>query len=255
MPRIRESHLLMPALYIIGQTGGANTTHIKNELIRVFQPSGEDNELLAGRADTKFTQIVRNLLGSHYTTNGMALYTHKGPDGRFTLTAQGQAMVELHAEAMQDLFSQRQDYGTVMEITDRMHQANARHSTVYVYREDDVVAEGRATLAQTRVRERSQRLRRAAIAHYTVDGRIRCAVCGFDFYEVYGELGEGYIQIHHETPVCQYSDQGEAQYIRDAVHAVKPVCSNCHCMLHRGGGEPMPVQQLTDIIRRRRENA
>lgn len=254
MPRIRESHLLMPALYIIGQTGGANTTQIKNELIRVFQPSGEDNELLAGRADTKFTQIVRNLLGSHYTTNGMALYTHKGPDGRFTLTAQGQALVELHDEAMQDMFSQSQDYPTAVEIASRMYQASARRSTVYVYREDDVVAEGRATVAQTRVRERSQRLRRAAIAHYTVNGRIRCAVCGFDFYEVYGELGEGYIQIHHETPVCQYSDQGEEQYIQQAVRDVKPVCPNCHCMIHRGGGTPLTVQQLAQIIRRRREN-
>ena len=202
MPRIRESDLLLPALRIIGEAGSANTTQVKNALIRVFQPSGEDNERLAGRSDTKFTQIVRNLLGSHYTTNGMAEYTNKGADGRFTLTPRGQELVELHAEALQALFSQELDYAGAVHISSRTYEANARHSTVYVYREDDVVTEGRVTAARATVRERSQRLRRAAIARYTVDGRICCAVCGFDFYEVYGQLGEGYIQIHHETPVC-----------------------------------------------------
>lgn len=254
MARIRESDLLLPALRIIGEAEGANTTQVKNELIRAFQPSGEDNERLAGRSDTKFTQIVRNLLGSHYTTNGMAEYTNKGADGRFTLTPRGQALVELHAEALQALFSQELDYDGAVELSSRTYEANTRRSTVYVYREDEVVTEGRVTAAQATVRERSQRLRRAAIARYTVDGRICCAACGFDFFAVYGALGEGYIQIHHETPVCQYSDQGEAQYIQQAVEAVKPVCPNCHCMIHRRGGTPLTVQQLSEIIRRQREN-
>ena len=30
---------------------------------------------------------------------------------------------------------------------------------------------------------------------------IKCAVCGFDFESTYGELGKGFIHIHHVNPI------------------------------------------------------
>ena len=56
--RIQENELLLPALYVIYLNGKANTSQIKTALIEVFNPQGEDAEILAGRKDTKFTQIV-----------------------------------------------------------------------------------------------------------------------------------------------------------------------------------------------------
>ncbi|MGK7869759.1 HNH endonuclease [Falsiroseomonas sp. E2-1-a20] len=55
-----------------------------------------------------------------------------------------------------------------------------------------------------------------------------CQVCGFDFFEKYGEIGAEYIEAHHVLPIAA----GErATDLTDLV----AVCSNCHRMLHRSG--------------------
>ena len=84
--RIQEHELLLPALYVIYLNGKANTTKIKKALVDIFNPQGEDAKLLAGRKDTKFTQIVRNLMGSHYKSNGMSEYTTKDSSRYFSLS-------------------------------------------------------------------------------------------------------------------------------------------------------------------------
>ena len=57
----------------------------------------------------------------------------------------------------------------------------------------------------------------------------KCSVCGFDFKEHYGEIGNGYIEVHHTIPVSQMG----LHYIVDPIKELYPVCSNCHSMLHR----------------------
>lgn len=56
----------------------------------------------------------------------------------------------------------------------------------------------------------------------------QCQVCGFDFGEVYGELGENYIEAHHTLPISDLKKE-TITVIEDIVF----VCSNCHSMLHR----------------------
>ena len=62
MGRVRENDLKLPALYVIWERGQATTTEIKDALVELFRPTGEDGQILAGRNDTKFTQKVRNLI-------------------------------------------------------------------------------------------------------------------------------------------------------------------------------------------------
>ena len=56
-----------------------------------------------------------------------------------------------------------------------------------------------------------------------------CTVCGFDFQKRYGDLGIGYIHVHHLKPLSEI----RAEYELDPVADLRPVCANCHCMLHR----------------------
>src|SRR5687768_10390807 len=74
MARISESDLVLPALYIINQQPGINTGRLINELREIFNPTGEDAEMLRGRNDDKFSQIVRNLV-SHHTLDKRLRYT------------------------------------------------------------------------------------------------------------------------------------------------------------------------------------
>lgn len=181
MSRIKESDLLLPALYIISEYKNANTTKIKNILLEVFNPNGEDNELLAGRKDTKFTQIVRNLLGSHYNTNGMSAYTRKNTSGYFSLTAKGQSLVDDNQEYLKYLFNNHFLYDDVKQFSAKVHARQNKKHKLYIYSETDEVKEGNAVVKQTKVKARSKKLREAALQHYTKNGKIVCHVCGFDF--------------------------------------------------------------------------
>ncbi len=95
-------------------------------------------------------------------------------------------------------------------------------------------------------KERNPELRRKCIEYYKQlwGGRIHCICCGFDFGKAYGDLGEGYIEIHHVTPHHTFEGKHEVDPTRDLI----PLCSNCHSMIHRveGQGKCMTLKQLKD---------
>lgn len=73
--------------------------------------------------------------------------------------------------------------------------------------------------------ERDPRARQACLQHHGSS----CSVCGFDFESTYGEIGKGFIHVHH---LRQLSEIGEA-YEVDPKNDLIPVCPNCHTMLHK----------------------
>lgn len=75
-------------------------------------------------------------------------------------------------------------------------------------------------------------------------GRLRCEVpgCGFDFGKCYGELGDGYVQVHHLRPLSAASGKGVKTRIKD----LAVVCANCHVMIHRFGA----CRPLKGLLRR-----
>lgn len=89
--------------------------------------------------------------------------------------------------------------------------------------------------------ERNPAARRACIAHYGTC----CQVCGFDFGQTYGELGEGFIHVHH---LNQLSEIGE-EYQVDPVEDLRPVCPNCHAMLHQQR-PPLSIAELVAVLRK-----
>lgn len=95
--------------------------------------------------------------------------------------------------------------------------------------EDGTVAlEGRLITRVLLSRERNPQLRRAKIAAAKRAGLpIRCVVCTFDFADVYGTLGEGYIEVHHLLPL-HVSGPRET-----ALEDLAFLCANCHRTCHR----------------------
>lgn len=83
--------------------------------------------------------------------------------------------------------------------------------------------------------ERNPKARAACIRQHGVG----CAVCGFDFEERYGEIGEGFIHVHHKRPLGRL----KSTYRLDPKNDLVPVCPNCHAMLHRRD-PPFDVEQL-----------
>jgi 5-methylcytosine-specific restriction endonuclease McrA len=86
--------------------------------------------------------------------------------------------------------------------------------------------------------ERDPKNRKKCIQHYGPT----CSVCGFNFLVAYGEIGSGYIHVHHLTPLAAHG--GRALKI-DPINDLQPVCPNCHEMLHRSDPPYSPEQLRT----------
>jgi 5-methylcytosine-specific restriction protein A len=59
----------------------------------------------------------------------------------------------------------------------------------------------------------------------------KCSICDFDFEEFYGDLGFQFIEVHHLKPLHEI----DKEYHVDPINDLRPVCPNCHAMLHRAG--------------------
>lgn len=91
--------------------------------------------------------------------------------------------------------------------------------------------------------ERSRSNRKACLDYYGP----ACQACGMSFEDVYGELGADFIHVHHEVPLHTL---GGSQNV-DAVKDMKPLCPNCHAMVHRAD-PPIPVKVLREQLVRDR---
>jgi 5-methylcytosine-specific restriction protein A len=89
-------------------------------------------------------------------------------------------------------------------------------------------------------RVRSAINRRKAIEHHGTT----CAICGFDFEKAYGELGKGFIEIHHLTPLGSTETPKEVDPTTDLI----PLCANCHRMIHRGAEGVMNPDELRAVV-------
>lgn len=87
--------------------------------------------------------------------------------------------------------------------------------------------------------ERNREARNACIKYY---GAV-CCVCGFDFEKVYGQIGKGFIHVHHEVEIAAIG----SEYKVDPVKDLKPVCPNCHAMLHQKR-PAYTVEELNDMM-------
>ena len=107
--------------------------------------------------------------------------------------------------------------------------------------EDDESAfpEGKEKFENHRYFERDGKIARNAKAQRLAKtGKLECEVCQFNFAAHFGEIGRGFIEAHHKTPISQLGGIKKTK-----IEDLALVCSNCHRMLHRG--DPLlTVEQL-----------
>jgi 5-methylcytosine-specific restriction protein A len=90
--------------------------------------------------------------------------------------------------------------------------------------------------------ERDPRNRAAAIS---IHGYC-CLACGFDFEELYGDLGRDFVIVHHVVPVSQLG----ADYVVNIAKDLITLCANCHAMIHRQD-PPLTLDQLKAKLKSR----
>ncbi|MES2810247.1 MAG: HNH endonuclease [Bacteroidota bacterium] len=86
--------------------------------------------------------------------------------------------------------------------------------------------------------ERNRYARQQCLKHHGYS----CMVCDFNFKDTYGDIGNEFIHVHH---LNQLSNTGIRN--TDPISDLRPVCPNCHAMLHRKN-PPFTIGELKNRL-------
>lgn len=111
--------------------------------------------------------------------------------------------------------------------------------------EEKKYIEGAVTTINVNAYERNQAAREECLKLLGYD----CIICGFNFNRFYGNIGKGFIHIHHKV---ELSSIGQSYSVNPGSDLI-PVCPNCHAMLHKRQ-PPYSVDELKKIIEERSRN-
>lgn len=126
------------------------------------------------------------------------------------------------------------------------HAALISYSAVTVFPEEvpegEQFFEGAVTKRFVNVYERNPAARTTCVNHYG----CKCFVCDFDFEGCYGEIGRLFIHVHHLVELSTIN----GEYVVDPINDLRPVCPNCHAMIHRKK-PALSIEQLKGHLTRR----
>lgn len=105
--------------------------------------------------------------------------------------------------------------------------------------ESENLLEGLTKQIIVNVYERNPIARKRCIEHYGA----KCFICTFNFEKKYGQIGEGFIHVHHLKELSSIKEEYEIDHEKDLI----PVCPNCHAMLHKKK-PPYTPDELREII-------
>ena len=102
-----------------------------------------------------------------------------------------------------------------------------------------IYLEGRRVAVLMNRFERDRSAREACIKHY---GSC-CSVCGMSFGARYGEAMRDYIHVHHLKPLSQIG----VNYQVDPINDLRPMCPNCHAVVHRRESQ-LSIEQARALL-------
>jgi len=247
MTRITEKQLILPSLFLmsLSPSKGLTTSELIPKIRELLKPSGEDLEILANRNDDKFSQKVRNLRAhSTFERYGLAKYE----EGIVTITSKGAEYLEENMDKLKYLLVNDFQWEDLKKGLDVVQESTEQKRKIEVFDESITIQEGVKKLVETKVYKRSLTLRKIAIDYYTKNDDILCDTCNFSFNNFYGNIGKGYIEIHHIKPIFKYEDEELGKAIEEALDNVTPLCSNCHRMIHKNWRQPLQIDYLIEQI-------
>ena len=114
------------------------------------------------------------------------------------------------------------------EVVDGLHACG--YSTAGIACPNEISAgqavfEGAVTTVSVNSYERNPVARELCIAAHGHS----CCVCSFDFGATYGEAALGIIHVHHLKALSSIGQEYEIDPVAD----LRPVCPNCHAVIHR----------------------
>ena len=140
----------------------------------------------------------------------------------------------------QDIYNRIISNTTSSKVSEKKSLYSIDHNLENYQDSLESLSEGKASKRYITTYERNPKYRKQAIA---IHGNS-CSACGFNFKKFYGEYAEGYIHIHHITPVSEF----EAPKTIDPETDLIPLCANCHSIIHRKKEKTLSVTELKKLI-------
>jgi len=141
---------------------------------------------------------------------------------------------KLDNEVFQQFHSDRSQLHAIATEIKKIALDETVRTKIYLIEDDeetanDSVREGQVLYKLHKVRERDAGIVKSKKRQaWDLFGKLACEVCIFEFQEYYGEIGKGYIECHHKSPLSKIKLESVT-----TLDDLALVCSNCHRMLHR----------------------
>lgn len=209
---------------------GASDVHEKGDAQLILGYHWKQN--LKGRSNPGYKEALSNI--GLVLNQGYGLYTFRqfeeevdSDTGRVRITGfeqelEGRFLVEKsdgwHAVAVGDFDA---------------HENLPKSKATVVYIEGS-----RVPISGSRIERNSQARDACLKLHGT-----SCCLCKFSFEDTYGELGKDFIHVHHLKPISE----SEGEHIVCPETDLRPVCPNCHAMIHRNG-KNRPIDEIKALI-------
>lgn len=214
---------LYKALYEAGEQG-----LLKAELAKIIRDGDEDS--LAGLLGGLGTRV--NMTEGYKKGPGIGMlleYERINGEWRYWMRPELRAAIDslprLQAElklSVEEIYEKYQDERQWLRLDEVCLDTFALPEEIDT---PQVFYEGATKVVSVNAYERNSEARRQCIARYGP----KCFICGFNFADTYGEVGEGLIHVHHIKPLAEIGEEYEVDPIRDLC----PVCPNCHAIIHR----------------------
>lgn len=223
---------------------GRNPDWTRDELIIALDLYLTNPNNPPGKASAEVAAVSSLLNKMHRISGGAGSATFRNADGVYlkmmniraidpTFVAQGKVGMKaggsLEKKVWAEYFGRREILASdAKAIRDAVEQANEPAAIMLEIQDDYDAQEGGVLIRLHKRFERDSKLKRLKLKASKLSGSLACEACAFDFEEAYGELGDGYIEVHHLKPV-HLMKQGERTKLKD----LALLCSNCHRMAHR----------------------
>lgn len=107
--------------------------------------------------------------------------------------------------------------------------------------DEELFSEGARKQITVNAYERDPAARKACMKRHGYN----CSVCGMSFRSIYGNIGKGFIHVHHKKPLAGMKSGYKVNPTKDLI----PVCPNCHAMLHTSK-PPLGIEELKERIQK-----
>ena len=225
-------------LYAASSDHSATPTYIYDKLVEYFEEELTEDDLAGPYHNSRSRwantiQVTRN----HLIKDGLLLSTKQHVRGRWKLSPNG---VKLGKEFFVAAYND--DPWATREVTIN----NIPESLVLELQnkeEEEAFPEGKEKYKLHHSNERNAKLvalkKKKAM---DINPLLPCEICKTSFKEKYGEVGNGFIEAHHITPISELTEETETK-LDDLIL----VCSNCHKIIHRK--RPwLTVEQMKSLI-------